>query len=156
MAEILRGDKAASPEAAKLVLCVRLVLLEPALGIGFEIQRKTLTHQQRVQTGGFAVDGAKPDMPFAVGSARPQILAVDAAPINQFRKLVARFHAARPGFGMFVDAHLVELRSIDTVELVDNTGELDGVSVLDERVLGASRIHGEACQDNYYEKTHRL
>src|SRR5882762_1689963 len=88
MAEILRGDKAASPEAVQLVLCVRLVLPKPALGVGLEIQRKALTHQQLVQTGGFAVDGAKPDMPFAVGFARPQILAVDAALINQFRKLV--------------------------------------------------------------------
>src|SRR6202040_1167161 len=63
MAEILRGDKAASPEAAELVPCARLVLLEPALGVGFKVQRKTLTHQQLVQTGGFTVDGAKPDMP---------------------------------------------------------------------------------------------
>src|SRR5260221_2248156 len=83
-AEILRGDKAAAPEAAQLVLCVRLVLPESALGVRFEIQRKTLTHQHLVQTGGFAVDGAKPDMPFAVGLARPPILAVDAALVNEF------------------------------------------------------------------------
>src|SRR6266851_1945583 len=151
-----RGDKAASPEAAQLVLFVRLVLLEPALGVGLKVQRKTPTHQHLVQTGGFAVDGAKPDMPFAVGFARPQILAVDTALINQFRKLVARFHAARPGFGMFVDAHLVELRSIDAIEFESHAGELDGVSVLDERVFGPARIHEEECQDNYYEKAHRL
>src|ERR1700687_5969952 len=156
MTEILRGDKAASPEALQPVLCVRLVLLEPALGVGLNVQRKTLAHQHLVQTGGFAVDGAKPDMPFAVGFARPQILAVDTALIDQFRKLVARFHAARPGFGMFVDAHLVELRSIDAIELVDNAGELDGVAVLDDRVLGPARIYAEECHDNYYEKTHRL
>src|SRR5450631_1236119 len=155
MAEILRRDKAASPEAAQLVLCARLVLLEPALGVGLKVQRKTLPHQQLVQAGGFAVDGAKPDMPFAVGFARPQILAMDTALINQFRKLVARFHATRPWFGMFVDAHLVELRSIDAIEFESHAGELDGVSVLDERVFGASRTSCEEYQD-HDEKTHRL
>src|SRR6202795_349874 len=155
MAEILRGDKAASPKTAQLVVCVRLVLLEPTLGVGLKVQRKTPTHQQLVQTGGFAVDGAKPDMPFAVDFARPQILAVNTALINQFRKLVARFHAARPGFGMFVDAHLVELRSIDAIEFESHAAELDGVSVLDERVLGASRTCCEKYQD-HDQKTHRL
>src|SRR5450755_2280237 len=155
MAEILRRDKAASPEAAQLVLCARLVLLEPALRVGLKVQRKTLPHQQLVQAGGFAVDGAKPDMPFAVGFARPQILAMDTALIDQFGKLVARFHAARPGFGMFVDAHLVELRSIDAIEFESHAGELDGVSVLDERVLGASRTCCEKYQD-HDQKTHRL
>src|ERR1700675_2806764 len=155
MAEILRGDKAAPPEAAQLVLCVRLVLLEPALGVGLKVQGKTLTHQQLVQTGGFAVDGAKPDMPFAVGFARPQILAVDTALINQLRKLVARFHAARPGFGMFVDAHLVELRSIDAIEFEGHGGELDGVAVPDERVFCTSRTSCEKYQD-HDQKTHRL
>src|ERR1700736_3746065 len=154
MAEILRGDKAASPEAAKLVLCVRLVLPESAFGVGFKIQRKTLTHQHLVQTGGFTVDGAKSDMPFAVGLGRPQILAVDAALADQLRKVVARFHPARPGFGMFVDAHLVELGSIDAIELVGHPAKLDSVSVLDERVLGASRTRCEKYQD-HDEKTHR-
>src|SRR6266852_3400590 len=113
MAEVLRSGKAASPKTAKLVLRARLVLLESTLGVRFKIQRKTLTHQQLVQTGWFAIDGANADVPFGVGFGWSQILAVDSALANQLRKVVARFHAARPGFGVFVDADLVKFGSID-------------------------------------------
>src|SRR3979490_1485948 len=155
MAEILRGDKTASPKTAKLVLCVGLVLLESAFGVRFKIQRKTLTHQQLVQARCFTVHGANADVPLLVGFVWPQILAVDSALANQIRKMIARFHATRPRFGVFVDAHLVTLRSVDAVEFVGNLGKLDGVSVLDDCVQGPTRTCPEKCQDND-QKTHRL
>src|SRR5450432_1410924 len=158
MAEIPRRHEAASPKAAKLVLCVRLVVLESTLGVRFKIQRKTLTHQQLVQAGSFAGGGANAGVPFGVGLVWPQVLAVDAALANQLRQLVTRFHAARPWLGMFVDAHLVKLRRIDAIEFVGHAAKLEGVSVLDDRVLGPARIHWEECQDNHYnhyKKAHR-
>src|SRR6266850_3483646 len=154
MAEVLRSGKAAAPKTAKLVLRARLVFLESTLGVRFKIQRKTLAHQQLVQAGWFAVDGANADVPFGVGFGWPQILAVDSALANQLRKVVARFHAARPGFGVFVDADLIKFGSIDAIEFVGNAGKLDGVSVLDDRILSPTRSCAEECQDNY-EKTHR-
>src|SRR5712672_990430 len=154
MAEVLRSDKAAPPKTAKLVLRVCLVLLEPTLGLRFNIQRKTLTHQQLVQAGCFAVGGAKADVPFRVDFGWPQILAADGALANQLRQAVARFHATRPGLGMFVDAHLVIFRSIDAIEFVGNAGKLDGVSVLDDRVLSPTRSYREQRQQNN-NNTHR-
>ncbi|SRR6266851_543103 len=154
MAEVLRSDEAASPKTAKLVLRVRLVLLEPTLGVRFDIQRETLTHQQLVQTGCFAVGGAKADVPFGVGFGWPQILAADGALANQLRKAVARVHAARPGLGVFVDAHLVKFRSIDAIQFIGDAGKLDGVSVLDDRLLSPTRSYREQRQHND-EKTHR-
>jgi len=57
---------------------------------------------------------------------------VDGALANQLRKVVARFHATRPGFGVFVDADLVKFGSIDANRVCRYAGKLDGVSVLDE------------------------
>src|SRR6266568_1992826 len=62
-----------------------------------------------------------------------QIIAVHRASADQFCQLIARFDAAGPAIGVFVDAELIECRRIDPVEPVGHVAQLERAAVADGR-----------------------
>jgi hypothetical protein len=154
MAKFGRSYETAFPKSRRRVFGGGLVGFEPALGGRLEVERKTRTHQHLIETGGFAVNRANADAPFAVGWVGAQVPAANFALAYQFDQLIAGFHAARPGIGMIVDANLVELRSIDAVKPVRRSGKLDGARIPDDRFGGPTRTRQQSCQDRK-KKAHR-
>jgi hypothetical protein len=60
--------------------------------------------------------------------------------------LIARFNAASPCVGVLIDAHLVELRRIDSVEPVRHIGQLNGATVPNDRASGEALARRESTQ----------
>src|SRR5882672_4803047 len=143
MTKILRRHEAAFPDAPEVGLRAGLVFREASFAGRVGVQRKPLADQQLVQADGFALDGANADMPFAVGFVRPQIFAANTALADQARQLVPRFYTAGPWLRVVVDADLVELRSVDTIEPVCHTGKLDGVAIPHGGICGPARACGK-------------
>jgi hypothetical protein len=68
--------------------------------------------------------------------------------------LIARFNAAGPCVGMLVDADLVQLRRVDSVEPVRHAGYLDRAAIPDNRAGGQALASRENCQ--YQDKRTHL
>ena len=114
--EFLGAGKASLPQSPAIGLRSGLVFPEPGAGGGSEVQGQALTDKQLVQARGFTLDGADAAMPSPVVLVRAAIVASNRAFADQLYQLITDVDAAAPGIGMVVDADLVQLRCIDSVE----------------------------------------
>src|SRR6266404_7873511 len=90
-------------------------------------------------------------MSFFVGCTKTEVLTAHLAATDQVRKLIAGFNPAGPRVGMLVDAYLVQLRRVNSIESVGHTPYLDRTAILDDRAGGPALARGENCQ--YQDKT---
>jgi len=61
-------------------------------------------------------------MSFFVGCTQAEVLTAHLAAVNQVGQLIPGLNAAGPWVGMLVDAYLVQLRRVDSVEPVSHIG----------------------------------
>ena len=127
-----------------MAVAPRLVFIrfEATLRIGLEVHSPSLLHKPFVQNQLFAFNPADADAPyFGIDRIRPLVIAADCALAYESGQVVARLDPAFPLSTLFIDAHLIQLWSINSIKSIGIVAQSECVSLFNDRIGRPTRAN---------------
>ena len=126
--KVQRINEATFPDAQADLSRLAFVILEAPTRVGLEVESPPFVHEPAVKVD--PVDRAMSNAALRILRVRAAIIAVDRSRRDELVQYVARKLAARINVANFVNAILIELRSVNAVQTVGDAIDGERVAVI--------------------------